>query len=60
METENITLEIPIVFGKLCREYYKLDPHVVGSAIIYDFCLTPPRGLTLIASEPPAELCAMR
>lgn len=55
METENITLRVPLVFGKLACEYYHLDKQRLGEAIIYGFCCEPPRHLIVIDSEAPVE-----
>lgn len=56
MKTEKLALEVPLVFGKLCREYFHLPPERILNAFAYSFCLRPPRELILVAREESSEL----
>lgn len=48
METEIITLEVPLVFGRLAKEHYKVSPERILNAFAYSFCLHPPCELILV------------
>ena len=42
-------------FVKLCAAKYPLPPERIASALVYDFCLHPPKQLTLVARNRPAD-----
>lgn len=44
-------LNVPEMFLKLARDYYKLDPKRLADALIYNFCCEPPRDLILVKHE---------
>lgn len=49
---EELTVTVPKVFAKLA-EYYHQDPEYLSSVLIEDFCMDPPRLLTIVERASP-------
>ncbi len=47
-ESERIETEVHPKFLQLCREFYKVEPERLLSAMAYEFTLNPPRELVLV------------
>lgn len=43
-----VTTHPPKIFCRLCEEYYHVTPERLANALIYEFCVRPPRELVLI------------
>ncbi len=51
MPREQITIEAPEMFIRLCTDHYCIKPERLLSAMAYSLCLNPPRELVLIERE---------